>query len=226
MEATHPPQNPGTRIGLMSAVPDKIVPPEGLTYGEPTWDIAELFPRQGCWSEQDYLDLDTNHLVEFSDGFVEFLPMPKLSHQLIAGLLYRLLEAFVSANGLGTVVGAPYKVRLWKGKYREPDVIFVRVEHASWLGEDFSEGADLVMEVVSGSESDRNRDLVKKREEYAKAGIPEYWIVDPELGQITVLVLDGAASAIHGVFSRGQQATSKLLPGFSVDVTAVLAAKR
>jgi len=211
----------------MSTIPDPIDPPEGLSYGEPTWDIARLFPLQGYWTEQEYLDLDTNQLVEFSDGFVEFLPMPKLSHQLIAHFLHRLLEAFVSARGLGTVVGAPYKVRLWEKKYREPDVIFVRSEHASWLGEDFSDGADLVMQVVSDAQSDRNRDLVKKREKYARAGIPEYWIIDRELEQITVLVLDGSAYAVHGVFRRGQQATSKLLPGFAVEVTAVLeAAKR
>ena len=67
---------------------------------------------------------------------------------------------------------------------------------------------------------------MEKREEYAKAGIPEYWIVDPELGQITVLVLDGSVYAVHGEFARGQQATSKLLPGFAVDVTAALAPKR
>ena len=211
----------------MSTIPDPIDPPEGLSYGEPTWDIARLFPLQGYWTEQEYLDLDTNQLVEFSDGFVEFLPMPKLSHQLIAHFLHRLLEAFVSARGLGTVVGAPYKVRLWEKKYREPDVIFVRSEHASWLGEDFSDGADLVMEVVSDAPSDRNRDLVKKREEYARAGIAEYWIIDRELEQITVLVLEGSAYAVHGVFRRGQQATSKLLAGFAVEVTAVLeAAKR
>jgi Uma2 family endonuclease len=210
----------------MSTVPDKVVPPVGLSYGEPAWGVAQLYPAQGCWSERDYLDLNTNHLVEFSDGFVEFLPMPKLSHQLISLLLYRLLESFVSTRGLGVVVAAPYKVRLWQTKFREPDVIFMAAEHATRIGEEFSDGADLVMEVVSGSDNDRRRDLVEKREEYAQARIPEYWIVDPELGQITVLVLDGAAYAVQGVFARGEQATSKLLPGFAVDVTAALAAKR
>jgi Uma2 family endonuclease len=210
----------------MSVVPDKIDPPAGLTYGEPTWDIARLFPLQGYWSEQEYLDLNTNHFLEFSDGFVEFLPMPTLTHQLIAHALHCLLESFVLAGGLGTVVGAPYRVRLSQGKYREPDVIFVSSEDAARMGENFSDGADLVMEVVSGSGEDRHRDLVEKRDEYARAGIPEYWIVDPELGQITVLSLEGAAYVVHGTFASGEQANSKLLPGFSVDVSAVLAAKR
>jgi Uma2 family endonuclease len=209
----------------MSTVPDKIVPPVGLSYGEPTWDIARLYPAQGCWTEREYLDLDTNQLVEFSHGFIEFLPMPKTTHQLIAGLLYRLLQSFVSARNQGTAVAAPLSVQLWSEKFREPDVVFMLAEHASRITEDYWIGADLVMEVVSGSASDRRRDLVEKREEYAKARIPEYWIVDPELGQITVLALDGSAYTVHGVFTRGQQATSKLLPGFAVDVTAALAAK-
>jgi len=40
------------------------------------------------------------------------------------------------------------------------------------------------------------------------------------------LALDGPAYAVHGEFPRGRQATSQLLPGFAVDVTAALAAKR
>jgi Uma2 family endonuclease len=210
----------------MSTVSDKTDVPQGLTYGEPTWDVARLFPVQGCWTEWEYLNLNTNQLVEFSHGFIEFLPMPTTTHQLIALLLYRLLESFVSANGLGTVLAAPLRVQLWDGKYREPDVVFMLAEHASRITDDYWIGADLVMEVVSGSADDRRRDLVEKREDYAKAVIPEYWIVDPELGQITVLTLEGAAYAVHGTFSRGEHATSKLLPGFAVDVTAALAAKR
>ena len=210
----------------MSTVPDKIDPPVGLTYGEPTWDIARLYPAQGTWTEREYLDLGTNQLVEFSHGFIEFLPMPTTSHQRIVLFLVNLLSAFADPSKLGEVLLAGVRVRLWEEKFREPDVVFMLAEHASRITEDYWLGADLVMEVVSGSHDDRRRDLVEKREEYARAGIPEYWIVDPELGQITVLALDGSAYAVHGEFVRGQQATSKLLPGFTVDVTAALAAKR
>jgi Uma2 family endonuclease len=205
----------------MSIASDK---PRLPAYGEPTWEIAQLFPAQGTWSEAEYVALDTNHLVEFSNGFVEFLPMPTMIHQLIAHLLHRLLESFASVHGLGTVVGAPFKVRIGDGKHREPDVVFMLTEHASRISNDFWIGADLVMEVVSDGEENRYRDLVTKRDEYVRAGIPEYWIVDPELGQITVLTLDGASYAVHGEFKRGEQATSKLLPGFAVDVTSALAA--
>ena len=80
------------------------------------------------------------------------------------------------------------------------------------------------MEVVS--DDDRRRDLETKRQEYAQAGIPEYWIVDPRLKRITVLWLDGAAYSVHGEFAEGTEATSRLLEGFKVNVAAALAARR
>jgi len=208
----------------MSRAPDKSYVPEGIVPGEPTWDVTRLFPAQGSWTEQDYLDLNTNQLVEFSHGFVEFLPMPTIFHQRILKFLFNALQAFVTAQNLGEVLFMGVRVRLWEGKYREPDVVFLRAEHAGRVTDDYWEGADLVMEVVSGNDDDRRRDLKKKREEYALAGIPEYWIVDPELDQITVLTLEGPTYSVHGEFKRGEQATSKLLPGFAVDVTSALAA--
>jgi Uma2 family endonuclease len=208
----------------MSHARDKTRDSEGIIPGEPTWDGARLFPTQGNWSEADYLELNTNQLVEFSNGIVEFLPMPTMTHQLIVHLLHCVLESFVSTYGLGTVLDAPFKVRIGDGKYREPDVVFMRAEHASRMGEQYWYGADLVIEVVS--DDGRRRDVVTKRDEYALAGIPEYWIVDPEVAVITVLTLDGTSYSVHGEFKRGEQATSVLLPGFAVDVLAAMAPKR
>jgi Uma2 family endonuclease len=60
----------------------------------------------------------------------------------------------------------------------------------------------------------------------SSSSFPKYWIVDPELGQITVLTLDERTYVVHGEFKPGQQATSKLLPGFAVDITSALEPKR
>jgi Uma2 family endonuclease len=65
---------------------------------------------------------------------------------------------------------------------------------------------------------------VEKREEYAEAGIPEYWIVNPLNRTITVLTLEGDTYREHGIFAPGAQATSVLLAGFAVDVRAAFAA--
>ena len=178
--------------------------------------------RANHWSVADYLALETNRLIEFSHGQLEVLPMPRMSHQQIVLLLLQALLRFVSAQDLGTVLFAPLRVQLWPGKFREPDIVFMRREHADRMGEEFWEGADLVVEVVSPD--DRRRDLETKRGEYAQAGIPEYWIVDPETQRITVLTLAGAEYAVRGDFGAGEQATSALLPGFAVDVAPVFAA--
>ena len=79
----------------------------------------------------------------------------------------------------------------------------------------------LVIEVVSGSARDRQRDLVIKRDEYAQAGIPEYWIVDPEAEIITVLRLDDRVYVEHGQFGRGTVASSATLPGLQAPVDNV-----
>ena len=147
--------------------------------------------------------------------------MPSDQHQAIVGFLYVLLRNLADRVG-GTVRIAPLRLCLWPDKIREPDLLFVasaadaRRQHAYWTG------ADLVIEVVSPD--DPARDLVTKRSEYAQAGIPEYWIVDPEMQHITVLALAGAEYFVHGEFGAGEQATSALLPGFVVDVAAVFAA--
>src|SRR6266446_7182381 len=90
--------------------------------GEPAWEIAYLFPAQGSWTEPEYLGLPGNRLVELSNGFLEVLPMPTMSHQMIVLALYRALLGFTAKDGLGTVLVAALRVRLWKGKIREPDV--------------------------------------------------------------------------------------------------------
>jgi len=198
-----------------------ITKPIHETVDEPTWAIAYLFPYQGRWSEADYLALDTNHLVEFTDGYVEVLPMPTISHQRIVFFLQQLLSAFVTEYGLGEALAAPLRVRLRTGKYREPDVIFLSTERAAQT-EKYPDGADLVMEVVSPD--DPERDYIQKRAEYAEAGIPEYWIVDPQEQRITVLRLVDAEYAVHGEFTSGTQATSVLLDGFAADVADVFAA--
>jgi Uma2 family endonuclease len=190
---------------------------------EPTWDIAHLFPAQGTWSEDDYLALNTNRLLELANGRLEVLPMPTTLHQILVLYLYGLLNAHVSAGGLGMVLVAPLRVRLWPGKFREPDVVFMLKDHFDRVGNKYWKGADLVLEVVSDDAEDRQRDLVDKRADYARAGIREYWIVDPQDAQITVLRLSGKRYLIHGEFGKGTAAASHLLPGFSVNVSDTFA---
>lgn len=192
-----------------------------VTRGEPTWGIAQLFPCQGAWSEADYLGLDTNHLVELSDGCVEFLPMPTHVHQMIVALLYGLLKSFVDAcDPGGVVLFAPLPMQLWPGKFREPDLLYMRSDHRSRIAR-YWNGADLVVEVVSENNSAHDRET--KRTEYAQAAIPEYWVVDPIDRRISVYALDDKSYRLAGSYGAGDHASSVLLEGWKVAVDSILA---
>ena len=180
----------------------------------------DLAPLNGLWTQAQYLRM-TQHarlLLEFTDGCIEVLSMPTDRHQAISRFLFLALLPFERNLG-GTVRYAPLRLRIRDGKFREPDLLLVCDANDSRRRNDFWRGADLVMEVVSPDDPDR--DLRIKPLDYAEAGIPEYWIVNPMDETVTVLVLRAGAYAEHGRFRRGQRADSILLSGFSVDVGEV-----
>ncbi|MCY2967781.1 MAG: Uma2 family endonuclease [Planctomycetota bacterium] len=193
--------------------------------GDPTWDVAYLFPRQGEWTEEDYLSLDANRLIELANGRLEVLPMPTLAHQLLLDFVYFAIRTHVREVRAGIVVAAPLPVHLYPGTYREPDLVFLRSDRV--IDPDAPvQGADLVVEIVSDGEENRHRDLVVKRAEYAKAGIGEYWIVDRKEVCVHVLVLQAGEYRLHATFRSGDVATSVVLPGLRISVTDLFASAR
>ena len=193
-----------------------------VTLDEP--ELAALPASGGEWTAEDYLRLSgrTNRLVEFTCGRIEALPMPTDRHQAMVETLFLLLRAY-AARTRGKARFAPLRLRINAARYREPDILFLRSAQDPRRRDRFWTGADLVAEVVSADDPERDR--TAKRSDYAAAGIPEYWIVDPPAASITVLRLEDGAYAKHGRFRRGQTARSALLDGFLADVSAILDAE-
>jgi Uma2 family endonuclease len=191
---------------------------------EPAWEIARLFPPQGRWSEGSYLSFteSISQIVELVDGSIEVPEMPTKTHQQIVHALLNMLLAFLRANRAGDAVAAPYRVWLRSGTFREPDIVVYTAAHLDRFGERYGQGADLVVEVVSDDAVSRARDYEDKRRDYAEAGIPEYWIVDPTAQKIMVLVLEGHAYQVVHDLGVGQEVSSQLLNGFRVEVDAVI----
>ena len=191
----------------------RIVTPDDHT-------VIDLKALQGLSTQAQYLEL-TDHaklLLEFTDGHLEVLPMPTDRHQAISQHLFLALLPIVGALG-GKVRYAPLRLRIRDGKFREPDLLLVRDANDPRRRNDYWRGADLVLEIVSPD--DPGRDVHVRREDYAEARIPEYWIVNPVDETITVLTLAGDAYTEHGVFRKGQQADSVYLNGFAVGVAEV-----
>lgn len=192
----------------------------GLTPKDWPGFLMDILPRQGSWSEEEYLVLteQTNRLVEFTDGFLEELPMPTERHQATVEYLFDEFRAYIKPRG-GKVRFAPLRLQIRPGKYREPDILLVLSLSDPRRQDRFWRGADLAVEVVSPDKPER--DLVDKPADYAEGGVQEYWIVNPIDETISVLRLEGATYVEAGIYRRGDTANSVLLTGFSVDVAAV-----
>lgn len=181
--------------------------------------VEDALP-QGSWLDADYLWLTdrSRHLVEYTDGYLEILPMPTRGHQRIVAFLYSAFRAFLKPAG-GEALFAPLRLRVRLGKFREPDLIALRNKGDVRSGDRFWTGADVVLEVVSPDNPERDR--VQKRQDYAEAGIPEYWIVDPAAETIHVLRLEAGGYVEHSVCGRAGRAASFEFAGFVVDAAKV-----
>ena len=182
--------------------------------------ILDLLPDQGCWTENEYLSLTdhTRRLVEYTDGQIEPVPLATDFHQSVLTNMFIPMAGFVAPLG-GTAHFAAIRLRIRPGKFRVPDILLVKDAKDSRRRNRYWLGADLTLEVVSKVKPER--DLVGKVHDYAEGNVPEYWIVNPQTETITVLRLENAAYVEHGVFVRGQIATSVILTGFKVAVDDV-----
>jgi Uma2 family endonuclease len=145
-----------------------------------TAPIENLAPQRLKMSYAEYLEYaGDSQIVEWVDEEVIIYMPPIPTHQEVVVFLSQLLNSFIGFFGFGKLLIAPLEVKLWPGgPSREPDIIFIRRENLSRITEQKVEGApDLVVEVISpGSVS---VDRVAKFSEYERAGVGEYWIIDP-----------------------------------------------
>ena len=162
-------------------------------------------------------DMVIRHLI---DGELFVVPPPTIRHQRVVTEILWRLRSYVDKHG-GVALTAPTGVRLSDRDMPEPDVLVVGVEHRHRLGERYVEGPpDLVVEV--SSPSTRRLDLVRKRRQYERFGVPEYWFVDLDADRIEVYVLEGASYAAPAVAERGHTVRSVVLAGLAVEVDQVL----
>jgi Uma2 family endonuclease len=122
---------------------------------------------------------------------------------------------------MGEVFAAPYDVKLDEINIVEPDLVAYRADRNEIVTDKRMIGSpDLCIEILSPG--NRSQDVVKKRVLYARFGVPEYWIVDPELEQITVHVLEGKQYVPRE--SADGVARSVVFPGLEIDPQGLAAA--
>ncbi len=183
--------------------------------------IIEAAPRRKArMSYEEYLALPEEGIVEWVNGeIIRHLPATA-SHQDIVGLLFALIRDFIRVLGIGRVFVAPFEVKLWPGgPAREPDILFIGQDRLSGLSDRrFEGGPTLVVEIVSPGSATIDR--VDKFREYERAGVGEYWIIDPrhQKQQADFYVRDdqGLFTPID-ISDEGIYAAT-LLPGFRLQI--------
>lgn len=128
----------------------------------------------------DFLTLpDDGCRYEVLTGTVVKEPPPSTPHQAVVRQLFFALGEQLDAAGRRGLFVAPIGVVLAEDTVVQPDVLYVRPERLRIVHPDAIHGTpDLVAEVASPST--RRRDLGIKRDLYARHGVPEYWVVDPD----------------------------------------------
>lgn len=158
----------------------------------------------------EWADEDT--YAEWVDGAVVMASPASERHQDIVRFLIALLSDYVEFRQLGKVYPAPFQMKL-EHSGREPDLLYVASEHLDRIKKTYLDGAaDLVIEVISPESIGRDRG--DKFLEYQRAGIPEYWLIDPDDERAEFYQLDqhGAYRIVelgaHGIYR------SNVLSGF------------
>lgn len=154
--------------------------------------------------------------TEWLAGKVALYPISNnVQHNDLLRFLATLLSAFLELRSLGQVVlaGVPMKYRD-DMPAREPDIMVILNAHLDRVRDTYIDGiADVVVEIVS-PESDV-RDYADKLTEYETAGVPEYWLIDPQRQQPVVHVLDGGRYRRAPLDAQGRL-VSTVLPGFAL----------
>lgn len=151
---------------------------------QPTVEAALAETQQVPMSYEEYLAWDREEgLVEWVNGEAIIHMPPKPRHQDLVVFLTHLLGSFIRVKALGKLYISPIEVKLWPdGPSREPDLVFLSSSSPERLTANRIIGApDLVVEIVSNDSV--RRDRLDKYDEYERAGVPEYWILDNRPGQ-------------------------------------------
>ena len=149
-------------------------------------------------------------------------PAPNRFHQEISGNLFFILASYLQKNRIGKIYSAPFDVILDDANVLQPDLLYVSQARQSILTDGGAEGApDVVVEVLSARTS--KLDLQKKRAVYARSGVDEMWIVDPEGLEVRIYRFAERADRPVAIHYSGDRFESRHFSGLIVEVDAVFA---
>ncbi|MEX2117966.1 MAG: Uma2 family endonuclease [Pirellulales bacterium] len=178
--------------------------------------MASIAQRSGQYTFDDFLVLIKEHeKADLLDGVIYMASPESTDDNRLGGWLYKLMGNFADELDLGEVFVTRVAFRITEKRGPEPDVAFVAKRRLRLVQRGFVDGPpDIAVEIVSPDSVER--DYVVKRHVYEKAGVREYWIIDP--GKQAATFLRRQRGKFQPMVVRGSVFESKVLPGLRFDV--------
>lgn len=181
---------------------------------------------QGTHTIADYFATPEGERWELIDGVLYHMAAaPNIRHQIVSGKLGSQFDRHVEPRRLGFVFRAPCAVLLPGESAVEPDLFFVSTARRHILTAQSCDGPpDMVVEILSPS--NRSHDLERKRELYARHGVPEYWMLDSDVETVQSLTEPVAIGGV-GEYARetlyrpGDTLTTPIIAGLAINVADI-----
>lgn len=172
------------------------------------------------YTAEDIAQLSSHTRAELINGKLYMMAGASRTHQfLVSELMFEIKSHVRSKNGSCQVYTAPYDVKLFQDDtvIVQPDIMVIC--NKDILTEKSCMGApDWIIEIVSQSNS--SHDYITKLVQYMKAGVREYWIVNPELQKVVVMNFEGADKSNE--YSFDEIIPSHVIEGFQVQISELL----
>jgi len=178
-----------------------------------TYDDFQTLPESG------------SRRYELLDGDILVVPSPTTAHQRVSRNLEYLLIGICRRHGLGAIYHAPVDVVFGHGADREvavPDIVFVSKRRLAIVTPKEIQGdPDLVVEILSPGTETRDRGY--KQALYARYGVREYWLIDPQEQRLEVYRHRQGALKLIETLEAGDVLRSPLLADADIDLAEIFA---
>lgn len=169
----------------------------------------------------DYLRLPNDgKRYEILEGEIFVSPSPVTKHQIISANLLSVLHQYVHRHKLGQVLAAPMDVVLSRTNVVQPDLLFVSNDRKKIITEKNIQGApDLLVEILS--ETSAEQDRTAKKQIYARHGVKEYWLIDPDTETLEVYKLEAKTRTFQhtATYQSDEAFQSTLFPGLKIKLS-------
>lgn len=187
--------------------------------------VTKLLRAGTRMSIAEFLDLpdtEEKQKMELDDGELYIMPRPRPVHQFILMRLYMCIANYIDGFAAPPAQVHADMVTILSPSSRRvlvPDLAVLLAGRPYRMVRGYFEVIpDIVVEVLS---TDRRRDLVRKRQLYAEAGVREYWIVDPRDDTVTLPELRDGEYAERALLTVTDTLTTPLLPGLAIPLNDV-----